>query len=342
MTKIESREFHLNQYPEGIPSPDDFQLKKVNFRKLNKGELLIKNIWMSVDPYMRGRMVDMKTYAEPFKVGEVLYGGAIGQVVESLHRDYRPGCYVKSMQGWREYFISEGEGLDQVDCKIAPLQAHLGVMGMPGMTAYVGLLYIGEVKPGDTVFVSAAAGAVGSLVCQIAKMKGCRVVGSVGSEQKVNWLIDKAKIDTAINYKTSIDFNAALSELCPDGIDVYYDNVGGKQLEAALNLMNQSGRVVVCGTISNYNNLQPSPGPSNLRQILVKRLKVQGFIVSDHMDLYPEFIEQMSKWISAGKIKWHETIIEGIENAPTAFIGLFKGENIGKMLVKLSNPETLS
>ena len=340
MALIESREFHLKQYPEGVPGPDSFQLEKVNFGKLNEGDILIKNIWMSVDPYMRGRMIGVKTYAEPFEIGEVLYGGAIGQVIESLHADYKPGCYVKSMQGWREYFISKGEDLDKIDCELAPPQTYLGVMGMPGMTAYVGLLYIGEVKPEDTVFVSAASGAVGSLVCQIAKMKGCRVVGSAGSEQKINWLIDEAKIDAAINYKTAIDFDSQLSKACPDGIDVYYDNVGGKQLEAALNLMNQSGRIVVCGTISNYNDTEPKPGPSNLRQVLVKRLKMQGFIVSDHMELHPEFIEQMSKWIADGKLKWRETIVEGIENAPAAFIGLFKGDNIGKMLVKLGDPET--
>ncbi len=340
MALIESREFHLKQYPVGIPVPEIFQLEKVNFGKLNEGEILIKNIWMSVDPYMRGRMVGVKSYAEPFKIGEVLYGGAIGQVIESLHVDYKPGCIIKSMQGWREYYISNGEGLEKIDCERAPPQTYLGLMGMPGMTAYVGLLYIGEVKPEDTVFVSAASGAVGSLVCQIAKMKGCRVVGSAGSEQKAKWLMDEAKIDVAINYKTSVDFDSELSKACPDGIDVYYDNVGGKQLEATLNLMNQSGRIVVCGTISNYNDTEPKPGPSNLRQVLVKRLKMQGFIVSDHMELYPEFIEQMSKWISEGKLKWRETIVEGIENAPAAFIGLFKGDNIGKMLVKLGDPET--
>lgn len=340
MALIESHEFHLKQYPEGVPVSDIFQLEKVNLGKLNEGEILIKNIWMSVDPYMRGRMGGVKSYAEPFKIGEVLYGGAIGQVIESLHVDYKPGCIVKSMQGWREYYISNGEGLEKIDCEGAPPQTYLGVMGMPGMTAYVGLLYIGEVKPGDTVFVSAASGAVGSLVCQIGKMKGCRVVGSAGSEQKVKWLMDEAKIDVGINYKTSVDFDSELLKACPNGIDVYYDNVGGKQLEAVLNLMNQSGRIVVCGTISNYNDTEPKPGPSNLRQVLVKRLKMQGFIVSDHMELYPEFIEQMSKWISEGKLKWRETIIEGIENAPTAFIGLFKGDNIGKMLVKLGDPET--
>ena len=340
MALIESREFHLKQYPKGVPGLDIFQLEKVNLGKLNENEILIKNIWMSVDPYMRGRMVGVKSYAEPFKIGEVLYGGAIGQVIESLHVDYKPGSIVKSMQGWREYYISNGEGLEKIDCERAPPQTYLGIMGMPGMTAYVGLLYIGKVKPEDTVFVSAASGAVGSLVCQIGKMKGCRVVGSAGSEQKVKWLMDEAKIDVAINYKTSVDFDSELSKACPNGIDVYYDNVGGKQLEAALNLMNQSGRIVVCGTISNYNDTEPKPGPSNLRQVLVKRLKMQGFIVSDHIELYPEFIEQMSKWISEGKLKWRETIIEGIENAPTAFIGLFKGDNIGKMLVKLGDPET--
>ena len=337
---IKSREIHLKQYPEGMPEPDIFKLEEVNLPKLNEGEILIKNIWMSVDPYMRGRMWNVKSYAEPFKVGEVLYGGAVGQVIESLHSEYEPGTFIKSMQGWREFYISNGEGLEKMDPDCAPLQSYLGIMGMPGMTAYVGLLYIGEVKPDDTVYVSTASGAVGSVVCQIAKLKSCRVVGSAGSDQKINWLMDEAKIDAAINYKTADDLESELSKACPDGIDVYYDNVGSKQLEAALNLMNQSGRIVVCGTISTYNDTEPTPGPPNLRQILVRRLKMQGFIVSDHMEIYPEFLEQMSKWIADGKIKWRETIVEGIEKAPDAFIGLFNGDNIGKMLVKLGEPET--
>ncbi len=295
---------------------------------------------MSVDPYMRGRMRDVKSYAEPFKIGEALNGGAVGQVIESLHQDYKPGFFVKSMQGWRDIFISDGEGLEIIDPERAPLQTYLGIMGMPGLTAYVGLMIIGEIKPEDTVFVSAASGAVGSLVCQIAKLKGCRVAGSAGSDEKVSWLIDEAKIDAAINYKTAVDLESEIASACPEGIDLYFDNVGDKHLEAALNLMNQFGRIVICGAIATYNDTEPKPGPPNLRQVLVKRLKVQGFIVTDNKELYPVFLEQMSNWIAEGKIKWRETIVEGLDKAPDAFMGLFKGENTGKMLVKLSDPDT--
>lgn len=336
-----SREIHLKRYPKGLPTSADFDLVEVTLPSPNEGDVLVKNLWMSVDPYMRGRMRDRKSYAPPFQVGEVLYGRAIGQVVESLNPALPPGTYVSNPHGWQEGFVSDGDGLEVLDPGGVPLEAYLGVLGMPGMTAYIGLLTIGEAKAGETVFVSAASGAVGAVACQIARIKGCRVVGSAGSDAKATWLRQEARIDAAINYKTTENLEAALAEACPQGIDVYYENVGGRHLEAALNLMNQCGRIAVCGLISSYNDIDPAPGPSNLFQIIVKRLRIQGFIVSDHSERYPEFLQQMTTWIARGELTWHETVLEGIENAPDAFIGLFTGDNFGKMLVKLGEPETV-
>ncbi len=305
-----------------IPEPSD-------------GQVLVRNIYMSVDPYMRGRMVDRKSYVPPFQLGEPLSGGCIGQVVQSRVGEFQVGDLVLSMLGWREYYVSNGSRLTKIDPGTAPIQAYLGVAGMPGMTAYVGLLDIGQPNEGDTVFVSAASGAVGSVVCQIAKIKGCRVVGSAGSDEKVAWLRREAGIDAAFNYKQVQRLGAELGNHCPGGIDIYFDNVGGEHLQAALARMNLFGRVVLCGMISQYNVTEPLPGPSNLGLAIARRLTLKGFLVQDHSDRLPDFHADMAKWIAEGRIKWKETIVEGIENAPRAFIGLFKGENFGKMLVKI-------
>ncbi len=305
-----------------IPEPSD-------------GQVLVRNIYMTVDPYMRGRMVDRKSYVPPFQLGEPLSGGCIGQVVQSRVGEFQVGDLVLSMLGWREYYVSNGSRLTKIDPGTAPIQAYLGVAGMPGMTAYVGLLDIGQPNEGDTVFVSAASGAVGSVVCQIAKIKGCRVVGSAGSDEKVAWLRREAGIDVAFNYKQVQHLRAELGNHCPGGIDIYFDNVGGEHLQAALARMNLFGRVVLCGMISQYNATEPLPGPSNLGLAIARRLTLKGFLVQDHSDRLPDFHADMAKWIAEGRIKWKETIVEGIENAPRAFIGLFKGENFGKMLVKI-------
>ena len=295
---------------------------------------------MSVDPYMRGRMFERKSYAPPFQLGEPLDGGCVGQVVQSESTEFRVGDYVLGMSGWREYFVSDGSGLTRIDPNLAPIQAYLGVVGMPGMTAYIGLLDFGQPQEGNTVFVSAASGAVGSIVCQIAKIKGCRVVGSAGSDEKVAWLLNEAGIDAAFNYKKLIDLQVALGRHCPSGIDVYFENVGGAHLEAALTHMNSFGRVVLCGMISQYNVTEPQPGPSNLVVAVSRRLTLKGFIVSDHFDRLPQFYADVGKWIAEGRITWKETIVDGIENAPNAFIGLFRGENFGKMLVKIGPDST--
>jgi NADPH-dependent curcumin reductase CurA len=335
MTEITSREVRLKKRPVGLPSESDFELVQVPVLEPGAGEVLVRNIYMSVDPYMRSRMVDRKSYVPPFQLGQPLTGGCIGQVIRSENSSFQVGDYALGMLGWREWYVSDGSGLNRIDPNLAPIQSYLGTVGMPGMTAYVGLLDIGQLKEGDTVFVSAASGAVGSTACQIAKIKGCRVVGSAGSDEKVAWLLNEAGIDAAFNYKKVDDLTAELSRHCPSGIDVCFENVGGEHLSAALAHMNNLGRVVLCGAISQYNATEPQPGPSNLFVAITRRLTLKGFIVTDHYDRLPQFYADMGKWIAQGKITWKETILDGIENAPKAFIGLFKGENFGKMLVKI-------
>ena len=340
MSDYFNREIHLESRPVGLPQESNFKLAEVEVAAPADGGILVKNLYMSVDPYMRGRMLDRKSYVPPFQVGAVLQGGAIGEVVESNNEEFPVGTHVASMYGWREYFVSDGAGLQKVDGSLAPLSAYLGVLGMPGLTAYIGLKDIGKPEPGQTVFVSGAAGAVGSVACQIAKAMGCRVVGSAGSQEKVDWLQNELGVDVALNYKTVDNLRSALLEACPDGIDVYFDNVGGDHLTAAIWGMNDRGRIIACGSISTYNETEPPPGPNNLFQIVTKRLRWQGFIVSDHPDRAPAFAKEMGGWIADGKVVWRETVHEGIENAPQAFLGLFAGTNMGKMVVRLASRDS--
>jgi len=337
MTSIKSKEIRLKKRPEGLPGNDDFELAEVVVPPVNDGQVLIQNMYMSVDPYMRGRMVDRKSYIPPFQIGMPLEGGSVGRVIESKNSGFTAGDHVMSMQGWREYFVSDGVGLNKIDTGLLPAQAYLGVAGLTGMTAYVGLLHIGELQEGQNVFVSSAAGAVGSVVCQIAKLKGCYVVGSAGSEKKTAWLVDEAGIDAAFNYKKTDDVIAEVGRKFPEGIDVYFENVGGVHLEAALEHMKPGGHIVMCGMISMYNAVAPVPGPVRLPYVIMKSLTMRGFVVSDHFDKLGAFISDMGGWIAEGKIKWKETVVEGIENAPDAFIGLFEGENFGKMIVKIAD-----
>ena len=334
MAETVSREIRLKNRPVGLPRASDFELATVPLPTPGAGEVLVRNLYMSVDPYMRGRMLDQPSYVQPFQVGQPLDGGCVGQVVQSQGGKWQVGDYVLGRKGWREYYVSDGAELTKIDPNLAPVQTYLGTLGMPGLTAYVGLLDIGRPRAGETVFVSAAAGAVGTVVCQIAKLQGCRVVGSTGAPDKVAWLQEVAGVDAAFNYKDVGALTAELGKHCPNGIDVYFENVGGAHLEAALDHMNSFGRIVLCGMISHYNETTPSSGPHNLRLAVRKRLTLRGFIVSDHLDRQAQFYNDMSLWIAAGKIKWQETIIAGIENAPRAFIGLFKGDNVGKMLVR--------
>lgn len=336
------REVHLKQYPNGMPSEEIFEIVKVNIPQPKEGEFLVKNLWMSVDPYMRGRMKspeESKSYISSYRLRKPLEGSCIGQIIESYNNNFKVGEFVLGNFGWRDYWISNGRDIMKVNSKIAPIQTYLGALGMPGLTAYVGLINIGKLNEGkDTVFISAASGAVGSIACQIAKIKGCHVVGSAGSDEKVEWLYDSIKLDYAFNYKT-IGENNLSSELkkgCPEGIDLYFDNVGGKHLEAALDNTKIFGRIVLCGMISQYNVTAPYVGPSNIFLAITNRIRLQGFIITDYYEMFNQFQENMSNWIKDGKIKWKETIIQGLENSPKAFIGLFKGENFGKMLIKIA------
>jgi NADPH-dependent curcumin reductase CurA len=335
-------EIHLKERPVGIPTENNFELVSVSIPDPTEDQFLVRNIWMSVDPYMRGRMREAKSYLPSFQLNKPLDGDCVGQIIESKNKQFKVGEYVLSNFGWREYWVAtDGNDIAKIDAKMAPVQRYLGVLGRTGLTAYVGLLKIGELKDGggnNTVFVSAASGAVGSVACQIAKIKGCYVVGSTSSLEKVKWLLDQALIDYGFNYKELGEDNISseLGRVCPNGIDIYFDNVGGRHLEAALDNMNVFGRIVLCGMISQYNVDTFSPtGTYNLFLAIRNRLKIQGFIVRDHYDVLTEFRTNMSKWICEGKIKCEETVFEGLENAPKAFLALFKGEKLGKTLVKI-------
>ncbi len=330
-----AREVHLKQRPKGTPTAADFDFVTRDLPALQAGQVLVENLWMSVDPYMRGRMSDRKSYAAPFEVGKVMDGGAVGVVRESCAEALPVGAFVLSMAGWRSHFIGQADELRRLPDSGVPLQAHLGVLGMPGTTAYVGLERIAELKPGETLFVSAASGAVGTVACQLGKAKGCRVVGSTGSAEKVAFL-KEIGVDAVINYKEVDNLTKALAAAAPEGIDVYYENVGGEHMRAALNNMNPFGRIALCGIIANYNATEAEPWPENMGLILTKKLKLQGFIVSDHFDAFAEYAAEAGKLIADGKLTWRETVYDGLDKAPAAFLGLFEGKNLGKMLVKLA------
>ena len=329
-----SREVRLAARPVGLPKASDFDFATVELAPPGAGEVQVKNLFMSVDPYMRGRMYDRPSYVPPFQIGEALQGGAVGEVVASNDAGLKPGDLVNSMFGWREAFNAPAAALQKIEAHGAPPQAFLGAAGMPGMTAWAGLTQVAGVKAGETVFVSAAAGAVGQIVCQIAKLKGATVIGSAGGAEKCAW-VREIGADAVIDYKAEPDLTAALARAAPKGIDVYFENVGGEHLVAALNAAKPFARFAFCGMISAYNDVEPTPGPTNMAMIVGKRLRLQGFIVSDFFARQGEFLGEMTGWIAEGKVRWRETVDEGIEAAPGAFLKLFAGENIGKMLVKL-------
>ncbi len=334
MSTLTSRQVQLKSRPQGMPAEENFELVEVAVSAPGDGEVLVRNHYMTVDPYMRGRMYDRKSYVPPFQIGEALQGGAVGEVIESNDANFPVGSFVQSNNGWREAFVSSGEQLGAIDPSLAPLSTYLGVMGMPGMTAYVGLFRAASLKDGETVFVSGAAGAVGSLVGQIAKVKGCRVIGSAGSEDKVAHLVNELGFDHAFNYKNG-ELLQQLREGAPDGLDVYFDNVGAEHLEAAIYHMRPFGRIALCGAIATYNDTEPRPGPVNMSMAIGLGLRMQGFIVSHYNDSREAFVRDVSGWIKDGSVKYDETIHEGIEHAVDAFQGLFTGGNTGKMLVKL-------
>ncbi len=333
-----SREVQLKQRPEGMPSTDDFITVEADVAEPGENEVLVRNVCMSVDPYMRGRMVDRKSYTPPFALGETLTGGAVGQVVKSNSPDYAAGDYVQSNFGWREAFTAPADQLGKLGQLAAPPSAYLGALGMPGMTAYAGLLEVGALKDGETVFVSGAAGAVGSIVGQIAKLKGCRVLGSAGSADKVAWLKNDLGFDYVFDYHDGNLLNH-LREGAPDGLDVYFDNVGGDHLEAAIFHMRPFGRIPLCGAISQYNATEPVPGPVNLTMAIGLGLTLRGFIVSHFNHLSESFRSDMESWINNGQISYRETVYDGVDQAANAFIGLFTGDNTGKMIVNLGEPQ---
>ncbi|HKE20080.1 MAG TPA: NADP-dependent oxidoreductase [Kofleriaceae bacterium] len=330
-----AREVHLVSRPVGLPGPENFALVERRLDEPRAGQVLVRNRWMSVDPYMRGRMREGKSYIPPFRLGEPLEGAAVGVVEASAAPGFAPGDTVAHFAGWRDRALVDASGATRVDQGVAPLPAYLGALGGPGLAAYVGLLRVARPRRGETVFVSAAAGAVGSIACQIAALHGCRVVASAGSDAKIAWLRDELGVDAAINYRTAGDFRAALAAACPDGIDVYFDNVGGVQLDAALAVANDFARFALCGMIEQYNEETPAPVLPHLYLAVTRRIALQGFITPDHQEDMPAFTADMARWIREGRIRWRETVVAGLERAPEAFVGLFRGENIGKMLVEL-------
>ena len=344
MSTTTNRRITLAARPQGAPKPSDFATVDDAVPAPGDGEMLLRTVYLSLDPYMRGRMNDVRSYVPPVQLGDTMEGGAVSVVEESRHSKFSVGDIVFGYTGWQQYAISNGKGLRAIDPLTAPISTALGILGMPGLTGYVGLLDIGQPKEGETVVVSAATGAVGSLVSQIAKLKGCRVVGVAGAAEKCRYAVDTLGLDVCVSHRAD-DLPGALADACPDGIDVYFENVGGKVLDAALGLMNVHGRIPVCGGIAHYNDTGPPPGPDRLakamRIVLTRRLLVRGFIVFDHHHRIPDFARDVSGWLREGRIVYREDVVDGIDNAVGAFLGLLRGENFGKLIVKVSDDPTV-
>ena len=328
-----NRRILLEHRPTGWVTPGDFRLEAVPLPVPGEGELLLRNHWLSLDPYMRGRMDDAPSYAENVKIGDVMVGGTISEVIESNNPKFKPGDMVSGAFGWQEYALSNGKGLGRIDTKVAPASWYLGVLGMPGVTAWMGLIDIGQPKAGETVVVSAASGAVGSVVGQLAKIAGCRVVGIAGGPEKCGYCVSELGFDACVDYKAG-NLRKELAAATPKGIDVYFENVGGEILDAVLARSNAFARIALCGLVSQYNVTQ-AYGVKNFRFLLINRIRLQGFIVSERMDLWPRALGELAGHVKDGRIKYRETVANGIENAPAAFIGMLKGENFGKQVVKL-------
>ena len=341
MTTLHStnRKITLKSRPKGAPTADNFHLEEGVVPVPADGQILLRSLYLSLDPYMRGRMSDAKSYAEPVAIGDVMVGGTVSRVEESHNSKFNVGDLVLAYSGWQDYELSDGKGLIKLSKELTHPSLVLGVLGMTGFTAYMGLLDIGQPKEGETVVVAAASGAVGSLVGQIAKLKGCRVVGIAGGPEKCRTVVEEFGFDYCIDHKSE-NFAKQLAEVCPKGIDVYFENVGGAVFDAVLPLLNTSARIPLCGLISQYNKTSLPPGPDRvgllMGSLLTKRIKMQGFIIfDDYGDRYPEFFTQMSTWIKEGKIKFKEDIVDGLENAPEAFMGLLEGKNFGKLIVRV-------
>lgn len=334
MSKLQAKEIRFMSRPQAEPSAENFAIATVDLPELEPGEVLVRNSFFSVDPYMRGRMNESKSYILPFALGKPLDGAAVGQVVQSRDAGFPPSTWVRSFCGWRDYFITQAQQLRAVDATQAPPSAYLGVLGSTGLTAWVGLNDVAKIKENEIVFISAAAGAVGSVACQLAKLRGCHVIASAGSPTKVAFLKNQLRVDYAFNYRES-DPLRELETAAPDGLHVYFDNTAGPQLEAALGAMRNHGRIVMCGAISNYNT--PAPGPKNLHQVIVRRLRIQGLLVADHLHRIPAFLEEMIPLLRAGKVLHQETVLHGIEQAPEALMSLLKSgdSHIGKLVIRV-------
>ncbi len=328
----------LKTRPVGLPKVSDFDVVRQPVPAPGEGEILCRTIYLSLDPYMRGRISGVKSYAKGVDPGDLMVGGTVGEVVESKHPGFEAGDLVQGYEGWQTHGVSTGAGVRKLDPTQAPISTALGVLGMPGMTAYVGLLDIGRPKPGETVVVSAASGAVGAVVGQIAKLKGCRAVGIAGGKDKCDYVTTELGFDACVDYKRD-GFPAALQAACPKGIDVYFENVGGAVLTAVLKLINPFARIPLCGLVSQYNATEMPAGP-NWGVLLFNRVLVKGFIVSDHLDRMPDFLKDVGAWVRDGRVKYREDVVQGLENAPAAFIGLLQGKNFGKLIVKVGEDPT--
>jgi NADPH-dependent curcumin reductase CurA len=333
-----NHQIRLKSRPAGTPSADNFEIADGPTPAPGEGEVLRRTLYLSLDPYMRGRMSDAASYAASVNLGHVMCGHTVSEVVESRHPDFRAGDIVTGYDGWQQYAVSNGKDLRKLDPKAAPISTAIGLLGMPGMTAYVGLLDIGQPKPGETVVVSAASGAVGSAVGQLAKIKGCRAVGVAGSPDKCRYVVDELGFDACINYKTD-DLVPALRAACPNGVDIDFENVGGAVFAAILRVINRGARIPLCGMISEYNATGILSGP-NLRPLLAQRALIKGFIVSDHFDRAPAFLQECMPLVKAGRLKYREDIVDGLDRAPSAFVGLLEGRNFGKLLVRVSPDPT--
>ena len=331
-----NHKFELAARPVGLPKRSDWKYAEEPVRDLRDGELLVKLLYISLDPAMRGWINEGKSYVPPVAIGEVMRAGGLGRVVDSKNPAFASGDCVTGLLGVQEYAVSDGKNLMKIDPKIAPLPVYLGALGMTGMTAYFGLLDVGQPKPGDTVVISAAAGATGMVAGQIAKIKGCHAIGIAGGPQKCEFVVKQLGFDAAVDYKSE-DVRKALQQHCPKGIDIYFDNVGGDILDAALSQLARGARVLICGAISQYNNTTPIKGPSNYLSLLVNRATMKGFLVFDYASRYPEAAREMGGWYAAGKLKTREDIAEGFNNFPEVFLKLFKGENTGKLMLKVAD-----
>jgi NADPH-dependent curcumin reductase CurA len=331
---LRNRQIVLKSRPSGPPTLENFALVESPTPEPADGQVLTRTLFLSLDPYMRGRMNEGRSYAPPVPLGGVMVGQTVGRVISSRDGRFATGDIVVGGGNWQDYAVLRGETLRKLDPTVGPISTALGVLGMPGHTAYVGLLDLGQPRAGETVVVSAASGAVGSLVGQIAKIKGCRVVGVAGGPEKCKYVVDELGFDACVDHRVA-DFPEALARACPNGVDINFENVGGPVLRAVWPLLNDFGRVVVCGLIAQYNELTPAPGP-DLRSVLVKRLTVRGFIISDHLGRFDDFLRDVSAWVRGGRIKYREDIVEGLERAPEAFIGLLHGRNFGKLIVRVA------